>query len=300
MIALAGVRRRFHLAQQRVHLVGLEPPSRPHRAVARHGGGDVHQPALERQRLVPFGHVLGEIAHQRLRIRFAEHRGRFRNRDRAGAEGLEHEAEAGKLSRARGEPFNVGLIELDDLGDEQDLSSDAVTLEGGLHALVDDTLVRGVLIDDHDAVARLRHDVSLMQLRARSAERSVDEIGRGFCGDPCVRGGRAGIERGLCGFGKAGERSRALRRKRRRGTPVPAAPGAKIRPERRNGRLAAGRRAALCVTRQRLLERAHDQARTKPQSRKRTSVLAGCTFTSTSRGSTVMNSATTGWRSRGR
>jgi hypothetical protein len=30
--------------------------------VAGHGGGDVHQAALQRQRLVPFGHVLGEIA----------------------------------------------------------------------------------------------------------------------------------------------------------------------------------------------------------------------------------------------
>ena len=40
--------------------------------------------------------------------------------------------------------------------------------------------------------------------------------------------------------------------------------------------------------------------RTRPGSRKRTSALAGCTLTSTSRGSSVTNSATSGCRSRGR
>ena len=42
------------------------------------------------------------------------------------------------------------------------------------------------------------------------------------------------------------------------------------------------------------------RARTRPALRNRTSVLAGCTLASTSRGSSVTNSATTGWRSRGR
>src|SRR6185295_2434593 len=32
VVALAGVRRRFHLAQERVHLFRLEPPPRAHRA----------------------------------------------------------------------------------------------------------------------------------------------------------------------------------------------------------------------------------------------------------------------------
>ena len=40
--------------------------------------------------------------------------------------------------------------------------------------------------------------------------------------------------------------------------------------------------------------------RTSVESRNRTSVLAGCTFTSTSRGGSVTNSASTGWRSRER
>ena len=47
--------------------------------------------------------------------------------------------------------------------------------------------MRGVLIDDHDAVARLRHDVGLVQLRPCGAQRPVDEIGQRRLG------GRAGI-----------------------------------------------------------------------------------------------------------
>src|SRR5437762_14094474 len=47
VVALAGIRRRLHLAQQRVHLVGLEAAAGAHRAVARHGGGDVQEAALE-------------------------------------------------------------------------------------------------------------------------------------------------------------------------------------------------------------------------------------------------------------
>src|SRR3954454_24107787 len=38
VVALAGVRRVFHLAQQRVHLLRLEAAAGPHRAVAGHGG----------------------------------------------------------------------------------------------------------------------------------------------------------------------------------------------------------------------------------------------------------------------
>ena len=97
-----------------------------------------------------------------------------------GPERLEHQAERGKLAGARGQALDVGLVELDDLGDQQDLARDAGLVERGLHALVDEALVRGVLVDDDEAVARLRHDVGLVQLRARGAERPVEQIGRGL------------------------------------------------------------------------------------------------------------------------
>src|SRR5262249_200631 len=52
VVALAGIGRRLHLAQQRVHPLALETAAGTHRAVAGHGGRDVHEPALERQRLL--------------------------------------------------------------------------------------------------------------------------------------------------------------------------------------------------------------------------------------------------------
>ena len=73
MIALAGVGCNFHLPQQRIHLCGFKPASRPHRTVAGHGGGDVHQAALQGQRFVPFFGMLGEIDAQALLRDLAEH-----------------------------------------------------------------------------------------------------------------------------------------------------------------------------------------------------------------------------------
>ena len=72
VIALAGIGRVFHLAKQRVHLFRLEAASGAYRAMAGHGGGDMHQPAFQRQGLVPFRHMLGEVAQQTAGIGFAE------------------------------------------------------------------------------------------------------------------------------------------------------------------------------------------------------------------------------------
>ena len=47
MVALAGVGRRLHLAQQRVHLLGVQPPPGAHRAVARQGAADLLQALLD-------------------------------------------------------------------------------------------------------------------------------------------------------------------------------------------------------------------------------------------------------------
>ena len=64
--------------------------------------------------------------------------------------------------------------------------------------------MRGVLVDDHEPVAGLRHDVGLVQLRARSAERPVDLIGGGLeARNRRIRGRLADIEGSLRGFRKA-------------------------------------------------------------------------------------------------
>ena len=172
--------------------------------------------------------------------------------------------------------------------------------------------MRGVLVDDDDAVARLRHDIGLVHLRARGAERPVEQFGRGLRDlDARIGGGRADVERRLRGLGEA-ERGAAARRQRRSRADR-AAPASAASPSRGRERAPAGggRNAAMValppVVAARWPSRASascsariSSARTRPGSRKRTSALAGCTLTSTSRGSSVTNSATIGWRSRGR
>jgi hypothetical protein len=63
--------------------------------------------------------------------------------------------------------------------------------------------MRGVLVDDHQPVNRLRHDIGLVHLRARRAERLRDQVGlRRECFDPHIRRRPAGVERRLRDFGQ--------------------------------------------------------------------------------------------------
>ena len=128
-----------------------------------------------------------------------------------GPKSLERQAEARQLRGARGEPRGVGLVELDDLRDQQDLARHAARCERRLQPLIDDALMRGVLVDDDQAVAGLRHDIGLVHLRARGAERAVDQVGRRLEAlDARIGRRRADVEGGLRGLGQA-ERGIAAR-----------------------------------------------------------------------------------------
>ena len=128
--------------------------------------------------------------------------------------------------------------------------------------------MRGVLVDDDDAVARLRHDIGLVHLRARGAERPVEQVGRRLAAMRARVGRRrADIESGLRGLGEAGsdgQRGAAAARRhgpRRRAPPVPARRGRGATAGRNAAIVALPpvRRCALAVARERLLQRAHDQ-----------------------------------------
>src|SRR5947209_8853014 len=54
--------------------------------------------------------------------------------------------------------------------------------------------MRGMLIDDDEAVAGLRDNIGLMELRARRTERAIDQIADGLLLDPHVRARRADVE----------------------------------------------------------------------------------------------------------
>ena len=70
--------------------------------------------------------------------------------------------------------------------------------------------MRGVLIDDDEPVARLRDDVGLVQLRARGAERMIEQIRRPAEPRPTRIGWRAPMSNAAC----AGSAKSALPRPR--------------------------------------------------------------------------------------
>ena len=78
-----------------------------------------------------------------------------------------HQAVLRKLLGVGEQPLDVRLIEFDDIGDEQDLPRHAGPGNRSFQFLIDDALVSGVLIDDDETVARLRHDIGVVHLRAR-------------------------------------------------------------------------------------------------------------------------------------
>ena len=152
-----------------------------------------------------------------------------RNATAPGTEGFEYKAEARKLLGARDEPLDVGFVEFDDFRDQQDLPADAAFVDRGLEPLIDDAFMRGVLIDDDEPVARLRHDIGFVDLRPRRAERMIEKIegGRrardfGVGVGTHIRHRPADIEGRLRGFGKAA----AQRRKRAPRIAVPPASAA--------------------------------------------------------------------------
>ena len=187
-------------------------------------------------------------------------------------------------------------IEIDDQRRQQSLPLDPALLALALEPLIDDALMRRVLVDDDHAVPRLGDDVVLVHLRPRRAKRS-GEVALAW---PRGRRGRGGRD-----FGEA--RLRGLRepRRRGRGAPVPAGRIGRAAIGLRGAhgedrRRPAGGRGAMQRLVQMLLDRADDQARTAAASRKRTSAFAGWTLTSTSLGSHSTNKAATACRSGGR
>ena len=181
MIALAAARRAFHLAQQRVHFIAAETAASPHRMVAGHRRENMIEPLFERRDCaVVLAKCYGEIANERRRVAAFQQSGHFMHRDRARAERLDNETEF-REKRARVlDPFNIGLSQFDDRRNEQRLARDVLARAGLLQALVYKPLMRGVLIDDDDAIAGLGDYIGIVDLRPRGAERRFEIFRRGW------------------------------------------------------------------------------------------------------------------------
>ncbi len=96
---------------------------------------------------------------------------RLAHEDRACAERLDHQSKLRQFLRPRDQRLRLRRIEFHDFRNEQRLPAHAAIGEHLLHALIHQPLVRGVLIDDDDAVFGLRDDIGLVNLRPRRAER---------------------------------------------------------------------------------------------------------------------------------
>jgi hypothetical protein len=85
---------------------------------------------------------------------------------------------AASVSRVSQKALGGGRVEIDDFGHQQRLGGDAGAVACRLQALVDQALVGGMGIDDHQPVARLGEDVVVVELGPRGAERAVERLGR--------------------------------------------------------------------------------------------------------------------------
>ena len=162
--------------------------------------------------------------------------GHFAHQHRAGAEGsMTRPSRASSAARVDQRARRAPASSSTTTGDEQDLPLRRRSVALPLHPLVDDALMRGVLVDDDDAVAGLRDDVGVVQLRARRAQRR---------GGSALAGGRPARARG--GRRKTGEARLAPARRSRSGGAAGEArqsQAAAARPARRH----AGARNAASV-----------------------------------------------------
>ncbi len=144
--------------------------------MASHRGCYLHQATFERQRLVPFTDVLGEIADQAGAIDFAEQRWGLAQSNSTRAKSLDDQAIARELIGAGDKPLDIALIEFDNFRNEKDLSGHAILGDRLFQAFIDDTLVGGVLVDNDKSITGLRHDIGVVDLRTRGAEWMIETL----------------------------------------------------------------------------------------------------------------------------
>ncbi len=162
--------------------------------------------AAQRRRAALGQKPRNEFPHQPLYIGVAEKRRDLADRDGARAEGVEDEAQFGEFRRGVKEQGRLIGFKLDDFRNEEALAGDASVGQLGLHTLIDDALVGGVLVDDDHRRFGLGNDVGRMKLGARSAERVAAQFLRRLLMSGARIGARLGkrLEGRLHGLGEAG------------------------------------------------------------------------------------------------
>ena len=150
-----------------------------------------------------------------------------------GPNGFEDEAELGEFIGARAASRAAAASPSSTIsGSSRVWRGDAVRRQRLLHPLIDEPLMGGMLVDEHDAVGGLGEDVGAVQLRARRAER-IRSGGLVRRRPASARAGaaktlRSAAQIGIAGFGqRQGARAAEMRNAARSQHAAPAAAGAK-------------------------------------------------------------------------
>ena len=139
--------------------------------VAGEGGEPLIEPPSEALHSILGGKIGGEIANQAGEVPLRDDRRRLAHDDRAWAESLDEETERSELPGVRVDEGRRIRLEVDDERVQQRLPLDALPLALAFQFLVDDALMRRVLVNDDDFVRRLGDDVAVVHLRPRRPER---------------------------------------------------------------------------------------------------------------------------------
>ena len=227
------------------------------------------EPACEALRPVLGGKIGGEVADEPGEIAMGDDRRRLADERRAGAEGLDDEAEPGQLLAVRLDQRRRVRVEVDHQRRQKRLPLDPDPLALALELFIDDPLVRRMLVDDDEPVRGLGDDVVPVHLRPRrprgaAKSRSLaSTAGTGAAGAKAAKLACAGSENPLASLparsGAAGEA--------RQSHPTGGVAGRKGWGGRmaRNRRRAAGRRGPVQGFAEPLLDRPDQETAHEPE-----------------------------------
>ena len=118
--------------------------------MAGHARDDRVEPVAQRIGRVPLGEAVGQVLHQSVDVGLAQQRRDFAHGDRARAEALEIEPEALERRRRVLEPAAILLGHFDNDRYELHLARHGTARELRLELLIDQPLMRRMLVDQHE------------------------------------------------------------------------------------------------------------------------------------------------------
>src|SRR5215207_3314449 len=152
MVALACVQRLFHVPQKSVHLLDLELAAGADRMIASHGGEHAKDALFEALTGGHLAQITGDAADQCSVISPAEDGRHFAQDNGTRAERLDNETESLQEFTLRLEPSRRNGIEIDNLRNQKRLGAQCRIRQLLLHLLVDDPLMRRMLVNDDEAL----------------------------------------------------------------------------------------------------------------------------------------------------